>query len=229
MPYKIKNYLSKFILHVNQRVFYYTFLYWLRHLFRTDVLHINELTKRLDRPIVVVSNHISRWDPFLILSSMRRSFYFRNLVWRIPAYHGFFGRLKYIHFQMLFLFLGVYPIGGKGSIEKKLENTINLLKNGHSTVFFPEGKRAVAGEKTKPKNGIGYVISHQDVYILPVNVQYSKRKQCGLGIKINSKARVVFGKIYKSEYFREKYDENAIYHGVMGSVFELENTLRPTS
>ncbi len=205
------------------------FLYWLKHLFRTDVLHTNELTKRLDRPVVIVSNHISGWDPFLILSSMRKSFCFRNSVWRIPAYHGFFGKLKYFHFQILFSFLGVYSIGGEGNLEEKLKNTINLLKNGHSTVFFPEGKRAVAGEKTKPKNGIGYVINHQDIYILPVNIQYSKRKQNGLGVKINSQARVVFGSIYKSEYFRKKYNKDAIYHGVMESVFELENAFKPVS
>jgi len=203
----------------NQRIFYHGVIRWLKFIFWAEVLHLKELNGKLDRPLVIVGNHASGWDPFLAYSSLNRPFFKKHILWRIPVYHEIYNRK---HLKPFFKFIGAYPIKSEGSLEKSLQKTLDLLDRGHNTIFFPEGKRIFDGESAKPKRGIGYIIKNRDVYILPVFIKYSKRGRNGFGAKIGSRARVVFGSLYKSEYFRDRYSEERMHFGVMESVYELE-------
>ena len=217
---RVKHILSKHVYRLNQGVFYYAFIRWVRHLFRADVVHIKIHHENLDRPVVIVSNHISNWDPFLILSAIPRNLFFNRMMWRVSAYHGFFKRIWFIHYRIFFKLLSVYSIEGKGDLAKSLETTIQLLGQGNSTVFFPEGKRVVQGEEVQPKKGIGYLLKHTNVYVLPVHLSYSKRRRRGFGARIG-RARVVIGDIIKSEYFVENYDDDTRHIAVMQHVQEV--------
>ena len=113
--------------------------------------------------------------------------------------------------------MNAYPIEGKGDLAKSLETTIRFLKQGHSTVFFPEGKRAVQGEEIELKKGIGHLLKHTNAYVLPVHLSYSKRGRRGLGMRIG-RSRVVIGDMIKSEYFVENYDDDVRHIAVMQHV-----------
>jgi 1-acyl-sn-glycerol-3-phosphate acyltransferase len=213
-------------LHFSQRFFWLAFLSWVGYLFALKVVRHRSLKKhhnrKLDRPVIVVANHVSAWDPFLILAAMNRRFFFRQLLWRLPAYHGHF---KLPHHRALYEFLGVYPIGGKGgSLEEKLGTTLELLKKGHNSVFFPQGKRVRVGHQEGAKPGIGYILSQVEAYVLPVYIDYTRRGKDGHGARIG-RAGVVFGGLIKSEHFVEKYPREERAEAVMKKVNALGEVL----
>lgn len=208
-------------LFLRQHFFYYFFLKWVRHLFNTDVLHLKFHEEKLDRPLVIISNHVSAWDPFLIFSILRKRFFFEHVVWRLPAVLSEFEQW---HKRIFFRFIGVYPICGKGSLSKSLETTFEVIDKRHNTIFFPEGKKVILNEKADPKKGIGYLIENRSVYILPVFLAYKKRKIGKKGVRIG-KARAVIGDIMTSEYFLEKYNKGERHKAATSYIYDLEKHL----
>lgn len=205
----------------NQHLFYYLFLKWVRHFFDTDVLHKKIHKDKLDRPLIIVANHVSAWDPFLIFSIIDKSLFFKQLLWRLPAAKSQF---KFFQNRALFRFLGVYPIKRTGDLKKSLETTFEILDKGHSTIFFPEAKKVMFNENAEPKRGIGYIIRSKKVYILPIFLHYNRRNKNKKGVKMG-KARAVVGDIYKSEYFIEKCAKRNLHKEVMTHVYDLEKVL----
>jgi len=210
----------------NQRILYHAVIRWLRYFFATEVLHLKQLNQKMDKPLIIVGNHASGWDPFLAFSSIDKWFFKKNIAWRIPVYHEIYNK---IHFKPFFKFIGAYPIKGEGTLEKSLEKTLSIIDRGHNTIFFPEGKRILEGESAKPKKGIGYIVEHRDVYILPAFVEYSSRGRKGVGARFGSKARIVFGGVYDSQYFRDRYTDERLHYGVMDSVNELRGAFEKNS
>jgi len=218
----IKREYKLIILKVNQSFFYHAFLRWVRHIFRADVHHIEIYHRKLDRPVIVVSNHVSGWDPFLIFSAMPRKFFFNHLLWRLPAYYRHF---YHPHKWILFKFLGVYPIKPvriTGNLEKSLERTIEVVKSGHNIIFFPEGKRVASHEQARPKRGIAHIIKETRAYVLPVYIDYYQgRKEKKYGVKITARARVFVGKPVPTEHFLENHPEDQLHEAVMEYIKSL--------
>ena len=216
------NFLRGKFLCLNQRVFYHTFIRWLKHLFGAYVIHMKHHKGSFDRPVIIVANHTSRWDPFFILSCAPKDFVLKQLAWRFPTMHTFFVKIKYVHFKYFLLWIGAYPIKPKGDLNKSLEKTISILRKKQNVIFFPEGKLAKKNEKLRPKKGISHLIERSRVYVLPVYVSYSKRGKNGKGARIG-RACVVFGEAIKSEYFIQKYDKEERHEQVMKHVYKLSD------
>lgn len=205
----------------NQYFFYFFFLKWVRHLFDTDVLHEKIHEEKLDRPVVIIANHTSAWDPFLIFSILKKNFFFNQSIWRLPAASDQFKSWKQ---RKLFNFLGVYPIESKGDFSKSLEGTFDVLDKGHSTIFFPEAKKVMLTENAEPKKGISYLVEQKEIYILPIFIEYKRRYKDKKGTKIG-KARAVIGSLIKSEHFLEKYPKKERHKNIMSYVYNLEKYL----
>jgi len=217
---KFKKYLPRHqhILKVNQLTFYYGFLVWLGAFARKKVYyHRNTYRKSLDRPVIVVANHLSGWDPFLIFALMKRKFFLKNVVWRLPAHYS---QYKIFYKRLLFKYLGVYKIKREETLEKSLKTTVELVNRGHSIVFFPEGKRVAYDEKTKPKRGIGHLLKKTRAYVLPVHIEYSRRGWNGFGSYLG-KCRFIFGELIESEYFVENFSDENRHEAVMNVVRAL--------
>lgn len=220
----MKKYLPnyKHLVVISQSVFYFSFLMWLRYLpFRARVIrhksHNRIKHKKLDRPVIIVGNHISKWDGWLLLSAMNKWFTIRNFGWRLPLHYKFY---EMILFKWFFYALGVYPIKGKGDLKKSLSDTIEVINGGASTIFFPQGKRASNKGEPPVKKGIGFLLKEVEAYILPVHIDYSKRKKSGFEVNFG-KTEIVFGELIKSEHFVEKYPDENRHEMVMEKVWEL--------
>ena len=205
------------ILHVTQRFIYFAFLRWVRYLFSVKIIRHEYHNGKLDKPLVIVSNHISNWDPFLILSSLGERLYFNNILWRFPAYHGHF---KIIHKKIFYKIVGAFPIKREESLEKSMETSIEMIKKGNSMLFFPEGKRVIMHEKAKIGRGIEYLLKQTSFYILPVNVSYLNRGKRGLGARLG-KAEIVFGKVIESDYFIKNFSDDSRHIAVMDHIRNL--------
>ncbi len=209
------------MLFVSQHFFYHFFYRWVRHIFDADVLHVKVHKEKLDRPVIIVANHVSGWDPFLIFSILNSKFVLSNLVWRLPAARSQF---KTSLHRTFFKLIGVYPIQGMGDLNKSLETTFEILDKGHNTVFFPEAKRTSLSEKVEPKKGIAHLIERKNVYILPIFLEYKRRNKNKKGVKIG-KSRAVVGDLIRSEYFIDKYRKEERHKAVMSYVYDLEKHL----
>lgn len=213
-----KNFFHEKTIKANQRFFYFAFLRWLRFIFGLKVEKRGKYVG-LDRPLLIVANHVSAWDPFLIFSALGRNFFLNEKLWRIPAFHGHFNN---VFKKLFFKATGVYPIRREGELSKSLWATVELLKSGYNILFFPEGKRVFHGPKSAPpKRGISYLIREFPVYVLPVYIEYSDVQ--GVQDFRLTKARVVFGELIPSEDLVEKTADQIRHEAIMDMIWKLKS------
>lgn len=209
-------------LRFRQKLFYHLFLKWLRYIFSIQIFDLGkESVKRIsrDKPIIVVANHQSKWDPFLLFSCMDRNIFFNRVPWRLPVFHGIY---KIFFNRWFFKFIGCYPIQPMGDLEKSLSTTFEILEKGQSSIFFPEGKRVSKSKNdpAPPKKGIGLILEKKSVYLLPAHIEYRRFGKRGFGSVLGG-VEIVFGEIMESDFFVKNYSNNR-HEAVMKEVFELK-------
>ncbi len=217
---RINDALKKKIISFNQIFLHVCFLRWLKYIIPVEIVHLNkkQYLHKSDRPLMVIANHNSAWDPFLIFSTMDEEFFLGHCPWRLPVYHSFFEKF---YFRWLLKFAGTYSIKPLGSLEKSLQKTFEILQDGSNTIFFPEGERVRGGEKSGPKRGIGHIINEMSVLIMPVYIHYSNYEASGFG-SIRQRTKIIFGEVTDSEYFLENWSDNH-HNAVMDCVWSLRD------
>lgn len=125
--------------------------------------------KELKRGSLLVSNHQTHLDPWIIMTKIPPSISIKILPLRFPVSHEYMSRL---HLPKLLKLLGCYDIGGTSR-----ENMIgflytrDLLKNGETVFLFPEGKISKNGkEMANLKRGIEFFVKD------PKNVIFARMK-----------------------------------------------------
>ncbi len=154
-----------------QHIYYFLFHYPLKIILNSKV----SITKNLNlkKPILIIANHNSKIDPFLLvllpfsLFTKLAPFYFPTA----KEYH------KNIFLSFLLKSFGSYPIKRWGwSFDDVFDKTIRDLRNGKTTLIFPEGQIVRKGEKVKPKLGFLYLASKVNATILPIKLEIRNNK-----------------------------------------------------
>ncbi len=117
--------------------------------------------------VIVVSNHVSNWDPLMVGVAMPRqvSFLAKEELFRIPLI-GFLLRAW-----------GIIPLKrGRGDREA-LSKSLELLKDGKVIGIFIEGKRNLKNPETmlKPQPGAAMLALKSGVPVVPVAVINTNR------------------------------------------------------
>jgi 1-acyl-sn-glycerol-3-phosphate acyltransferase len=115
-------------------------------------------------PVVVVSNHISLWDPIAVGVALNRQVYFmaKEELFRYPV----FGRIL--------LRLGAFPVK-RGQIDRAaIKNSMEVLRKGNVLGIFPEGHRSDSGKLEQFTEGAVHLAVKFNAYILPVGVAGTK-------------------------------------------------------
>ncbi|GAA4981118.1 lysophospholipid acyltransferase family protein [Kineococcus glutinatus] len=132
----------------------------LRAELRTEV-HGADVFDRIDGPAVIVANHSSHLDTVILLQALPARMrartaaaaaadYFFDVWWRaIPS--G--------------LVIGAFPLERRGGVSS---TPGELLKQGWSLIWFPEGGRSYDGVLREFKKGAAYVALENDVPVVPV-------------------------------------------------------------
>lgn len=113
------------------------------------------------KPYVVVSNHESNFDPFLLsYLPWEMKYLSKKALFRIP----WFGWSMWI--------VGDVAVdrGDKGSRGDALEGCRKVLKNRVSVLFFPEGTRSRTSEMLPFRNGAFRLAIEEGVEILPLGL-----------------------------------------------------------
>ncbi len=111
-----------------------------------------------DGPLIVVANHTTYLDPFLISVRVYRAL-------RFMAWDKIF---SFSLSRRLFHWLGAFPVSLENPEASAYKNSVKILRNGEALMIFPEGGRSPDGLLTPFKEGAGRLAIRFGVPILPV-------------------------------------------------------------
>lgn len=113
-----------------------------------------------DGSVIIVSNHVSLWDPILVACSVPRdvSYMAKEELFSIPLLGPILRRL------------GTFPVKrGQGDMSA-IRNSLSILKLDKVLGLFPEGTRSKTGETQKALPGMVLLMEKSKAPIVPVKV-----------------------------------------------------------
>ncbi len=146
------------------------FLIWLR-LSRTGREHLRGIKGGL----IVVSNHRSFLDPFVIGAT---------LPWRRPMQYVAKVELFESRWQgWLLSRVGAFPIRRGQSDETAMETARLVLERGGTVCIFPEGTRIRSGSLAQPRRGVGRLALETGAAVIPFAVHGTEQVRRGWRIR----------------------------------------------
>lgn len=122
--------------------------------------------KNYDGTFIICANHLSNWDPILVLvaTQLEISFMAKESLFKIPV-------LK----QILNGLGAAFPVSRKGSDMASIKKSIEIIKNGGHFSLFPQGKRLhVEPNPEQAKKGVGFICSKSGASVLPIGIYTNK-------------------------------------------------------
>ena len=199
-----------------QLIIYLVFIAPLRYIFGIRVAGQEHI--HVSKPYVIISNHQSLWDAFVMLSAFGPVNFLEAYPMRSPIARNMY------HLPWIWVFsklVGLYKIESRGDLDKSLETTYRQIDKEHSVVFYPEGRVARHGQMGEPKKGIAWVANRKDVSIQPVRIFYGSYDIHGRGIPWG--ARIVFGKRFTSQAIRQAIAPEQLPVAIMQKVWDIED------
>jgi 1-acyl-sn-glycerol-3-phosphate acyltransferase len=117
-----------------------------------------------DGPVIMISNHVSLWDPIVAGCSVPRdvSYMAKDELFSAPVLGFLVRNLK------------TFPVKrGQGDMSA-IRNSLNVLKEGRVLGMFPEGTRSKSGELQKALPGMVLLMEKSKAPILPVKIYGTK-------------------------------------------------------
>jgi 1-acyl-sn-glycerol-3-phosphate acyltransferase len=112
-------------------------------------------------PVLFTSNHVSNFDPPLIGAVIPREsgFAAKRELFAVPVLATVIRSLNAIPVDRARLSIAAVRAMGR------------LLERGVSLLFFPEGTRSRTGDLGSPRIGVGLLLTHHPVTIVPVYIE----------------------------------------------------------
>ncbi len=113
-----------------------------------------------DGPAIMAANHQSYFDPPLVGITCKKELFFlaRKTLFEKPLLGPLISRVNALPVDL-----------SKGDLSA-LRMIINLLKQGHRTVIFPEGTRSLDGLIQQARPGIGMIIARTLAPVVPMRI-----------------------------------------------------------
>ncbi|HAP93665.1 MAG TPA: 1-acyl-sn-glycerol-3-phosphate acyltransferase [Desulfotomaculum sp.] len=162
--------------------------------------------------LLVVSNHVSYWDPVAVGCAFKRRIHFmaKAELFAVPVLGSIISAC------------GAFPVHRGGTNRKAVQRALQLLRQGQVIGIFPEGTRSHTNELLDPHLGAAMLALHGEVPVLPVAVI------CTRGVL--GKVNVVIGKplVFARPQSRKDLKENyrAISIAIMKEIARLINKER---
>lgn len=159
--------------------------------------------------LVIASNHGSFWDPPTVAVSLPRETYFlaKEELFRIRG------------FGELIRSVNAIPIRRKMADLSGLARALDVLRAGSCLLVFPEGGRMKDGELHRAKPGLGLIVAHARVPVVPTYVSGTNQIRRCLARK--ETIRVCFGPVLSAETLLEDGElGRALYQRVSDRVMD---------
>jgi 1-acyl-sn-glycerol-3-phosphate acyltransferase len=192
----------------------------------TQFVALNLLTLRIfgreniieEGPALLAANHQSFLDPPLVGSCLHREIYY--LARKTLFDNAVLGKLL--------PHLNVVGVDRDGADMSALKAVIRLVKNGESTILFPEGTRSSDGSLQPAKPGLGLIVAKTLAPVVPVRI-FGAFEAFPRGAKFPRRApvTVVFGKPVQFTKSDTQGDPREVYQRisdeVMARIAAIEN------
>ncbi|MBP6178025.1 MAG: 1-acyl-sn-glycerol-3-phosphate acyltransferase [Anaerolineales bacterium] len=149
VPFRIK--LNRLIIRPTFRLLY-------RTLGRVKITGLENVP--LGKPYVIAMNHISIFDPPLVVSFWAET----------PEVIGAADVFKKKGQGLILSLYGVIPVHRGDYDRALLDKVIAILKQGRPLVIAPEGGRSHVPAMQRAMPGVGYIIEHAQVPVVPVGL-----------------------------------------------------------
>ena len=171
---------------------------------------IGKKNTRIDGKAIIISNHLSMWDPLFIAIIFRRQIYWMGKIelFKNKLARAFFYAVK------------AFPVRrGEGDLPA-IRHAFRLLKDGKLFGIFPEGRRMKSGELEKLEPGTSMIALKTDAPIVPI---YIKGRY-----KIFRRMKMIIGEpVRLSEYVGTKTDPATVAAAtafLKDKMMDLKNT-----
>lgn len=166
--------------------FYGSVIFLTRLFFRLFYrLKVYGLKNFIKGPALIVSNHVSYYDPPAIGSSCLEEVHYlaRDFLFEKPILKTIIQKLN------------THPLSGNATDIGTFKQVFKILKSGEKIILFPEGERSFDGNITKIMPGTGLFVHMVKCPIIPVYVHgaYEAWNRSRRFPKIFGKISVVFG------------------------------------
>lgn len=173
----------------------------------------------LERPLLIVTNHISYLDTILLYVSLplgKKLFPIRSIAWSLL--------LRVPMVNVVLIMGGTYFVHKGIGLDIALRKPLERLRNNGVVHIFPEGKRKFDGKVGQCKRGAPYLAFNSKAQILPVGIR-GIRKMTIFDFVMRKRQAVV--QIGKPFYLAEKIgsNEKRLEHGAEIIRQELQNLI----
>lgn len=149
-----------------------------------------------DKPYILCPNHISNWDPPVMVASLKR-----NDIYILAKEELFVNRFV----KWLAKKVHAIPVKRGKQDVGLLKNSVKVLKENHIVLVFPEGTRNGIAKKGKLQNGAVLMSLMSGANIIPIGMQAKKNYKPFSKIIINIGKPIDF-----SEYKNEKSNKEVL-------------------
>jgi len=154
--------------------------------------------------VLFISNHHSYIDPFLIGSSLPRSYLKRIRRIRFMTAERFINKRWY---GFLISFVGAYPVYKTGGdYQKSLSTTIDLLRDNQDVLMFPNGKKDIKFDSENAKPGVAYLAKTFNPQIVPVYISDTYKITFSDFFLRRRKIIITFGKKVNKDFMKNSSD-----------------------
>ena len=148
---------------------------------------VSKSAAKIKGPVIIISNHKSFLDPWIIASAIPFKIFLKILPIRILGgreYGSFFltflDKLKII--PLIYYIYGVIDIRKEWSFEEKTQPLIDAANHCQSVFIFPEGGLHQDDGLGLFKRGVSYIYAQSGVSILPCSVNFNQQFHCTVHI-----------------------------------------------
>ncbi|HEY5037625.1 MAG TPA: lysophospholipid acyltransferase family protein [bacterium] len=170
-------------------------------------------------PFVVVANHASFLDPYLIgYTSKEREvgFMAKEELFKVPL----FGRI--------ITNCGAFPVKRGGRDQDAVQKFHDFLHSGKPLVVFAEGTRTLNGELQKAKSGVGLLLYNAKVPVIPAYIAGTFQAwPKGKLLPRSAKTSVTYGKAISLDDLYNEKAEKVTYRKIADRVMENIAKLQP--
>lgn len=121
--------------------------------------------KDFDSTYIICANHLSNWDPILVLvaTQLEISFMAKESLFKVPILKNILNGLG-----------AAFPVSRTGPDMASIRKSIEVIKDGGHFSLFPQGKRLhVKPSPEQAKKGVGFICGRSHAGVLPIGI-YTK-------------------------------------------------------
>ena len=154
----------------------FMFRTYYRAFYKVEIVGLDNIP--LTGPVVLTCNHVSNFDPPLVggFVGLKRDpiYIIKKELLSVPLVGAALKSFGFIAIDRQ----------RKGGDLRSLKSALKVIKEGKALFIFPEGTRSKTGKPLRPKAGIGFLLWHCNVPVVPIRVFNTEKMPFTRNLKV---------------------------------------------